>query len=144
VPDRRLCVVLLPDGSEPGEHAEALLRAPGAVAVEPAAVSYRTTGRMPALMRDRIALGQARRMGLPGHPWAVAAFAPEQYPLARALLTLHPRAELWYGGSGPGDLHHAAVARAALTFSDGELLPLWERMEALEIESGRLGSERGG
>ena len=71
MPDRELCVLLLPDRLErmaAREHAEELLRAPGAVAVEPAALGYGTTGRMPGMMRDRIALGQAKRMGLPGRP----------------------------------------------------------------------------
>lgn len=49
------------------------------------------------------------------------------------------------------ELHAAATARAALTFGSAEApggsaraqnRPLWERMEALGIESGRLGSER--
>jgi hypothetical protein len=154
VPDRALCVLLLPAKLEAAavrERAEDLLGAPGAVAVEPAAVGYGATSRLPALMRERIAAGQARRMALPGHPRALVVFDAAQYPLARALLAEHPDAELWYGGEGTGDLHEAAAARAALRFSadDGpgapareRNRPLWERMEALGIESGRLGSER--
>jgi len=162
VPDRGLCVLLLPARLEEAperERAEDLLAAPGAVAVEPAAIGYGATGRLPGVVRERITAGQARRMALPGHPRAIVAFRAAQYPLARALLAEHPEAELWYGGAaqptssagtGGGDLHEAAAARAALRFGalDGGATarernrPLWERMEALGIESGRLGSER--
>ena len=123
VPDVRLLVLLLPDRLErmaDRPHAESLLAAPGAVAVEPAALGYRSTSRMPAAVRDRIAHGQARRMRLPGHPAAVAAYEAAQYPLARALLAYNPEAELWYGGSPEGDLGAAATTRAALTFSGGD------------------------
>ena len=153
VPDRGLCVLLLParlESSHVRDRAEELLGAPGAVAVEPAAVGYGATSRLPELLRERIAAGQARRMALPGHPRAIVVFDAAQYPLARALLAEHPGAELWYGGEGAGDLHQAATARAALRFGgDAEPAtarernrPLWERMEALGVESGRLGSER--
>jgi hypothetical protein len=164
VPDRGLLVLLLParlEDSPARERAEELLAAPGAVAVEPAAIGYGATSRLPGLLRERIAAGQARRMALPGRPRAVAVFDPAQYPLARALLAEHPEAELWYGGDtqptssagtgATGDLHDAAAARAALRFGDEPEVPalernrpLWERMEALGIESGRLGSERAG
>ncbi len=135
MPDRRLLVLLLPDKLErmaAREHAEALLRAPGAVAVEPPAAG--ALAGMPKAMRDRIAVGQAKRMALPGHPKAVVAYEAAQYPLALALVAMSPEAELWYGGDGD--------ARAAITFSGGDPGPLFERMEALGIESGRLGSER--
>jgi hypothetical protein len=133
------------------ERAEDLLTAPGTVAVEPAAVGYGATDRLPGLVRQRIAAGQARRMALPGRLRALVVFDAAQYPLARALLAEHPGAELWYGGQGPGDLHEAAAARAALRFGGPGAAggsarernrPLWERMEALGVESGRLGSER--
>ena len=150
--DRALCVLLLPAKLESApvrERAEDLLGAPGAVAVEPAAIGYGATGRLPAVLRERITAGQARRMALPGRPRALVVFDAAQYPLARALLAEHPEAELWYGGAGADDLHEAAAARAALRFGgeDGAAArernrPLWERMEALGIESGRLGSER--
>ncbi len=125
------------------ERAEDLLGAPGVVAVEPGPVGYGALGRL-------LAAGQARRLALPGHPRAVVVFDAAQYPLARALLAEHPEAELWYGGAGGGDLHEAAAARTALRFGGEEAgapareanRPLWERMEALGIESGRLGSER--
>jgi hypothetical protein len=155
VPDRGLVVLLLParlEAAAERERAEDLLGAPGAVAVEPAAIGYGATSRLPGLVRERIAAGQARRMALPGHPRAVVVFAAAQYPLARALLAEHPEAELWYGAQdGSGDLHEAAAGRAALRFG-GEPggparernRPLWERMELLGVESGRLGSERAG
>ena len=90
-------------------------------------------------------------MALPGRLRALVVFGAAQYPLARALLAEHPEAELWYGGEGSGDLHEAAAARATLRFGEDGTpgasarernRPLWERMEALGIESGRLGSER--
>ena len=101
-------------------------------------------------MRERIAAGQARRMALPGHPRAIVVFDAAQYPLARALLAEHPEAELWYGGrDDAGELHEAASSRAAVRFG-GEPpaparernRPLYERMEQLGVQSGRLGSER--
>jgi hypothetical protein len=153
VPDRGLVVLLLPARLEAvgdRERAEDLLGAPGAVAVEPAAIGYGATSRLPGLVRERIAAGQARRMALPGHPRAIVVFDAAQYPLARALLAEHPEAELWYGAAdGAGDVHEAAAARAALRFGaepDGPARernrPLWERMERLGVDSGRLGSER--
>ena len=149
VPDRGLCVLLLPaklEWAPVRERAEDLLSATGAVAVEPAAVGYGALGRLPRVLRELISAGQARRLALPGHPRVVVVFDAAQYPLARALLAEHPEAELWYGGTAGGDLHEAAAARAALRFGGEEAReanrPLWERMEALGIESGRLGSER--
>ena len=152
---RPLCVLLLParlERSPLRERAEDLMTAPGAVRVEPATLGYGLTGRLPLGIRERIALGQAKRMPLPGEPRAVVAFDPRQYPLAGALLALFPGCELWYGAPDPSvdeELHEAATARAAITFTakaDGDAhaqnRPLWERMEALGIESGRLGSER--
>jgi hypothetical protein len=153
VPDRGLCVLLLPvklEASPDRERVEDLMGAPGAVAVEPAAIGYGATSRLPGRMRERISAGQARRMALPGNPRAIVVFDTGQYPLARALLAEHPEAELWYGGrAGPEDLHEAAGARAALRFGaepEGPVRernrPLYERMEQLGVESGRLGSER--
>jgi hypothetical protein len=153
VPDRALCVLLLPaklEASPDRERIEDLLGAPGTVAVEPAAIGYGATSRLPGLMRERIAAGQARRMALPGHPRAIVVFDAAQYPLARAVLAEHPEAELWYGGhDGAGELHEAAAARAAVRFgaepdapARQRNRPLYERMERLGVQSGRLGSER--
>ena len=153
VPDRALCVLLLPvklEASPDRERVEDLIGAPGTVAVEPAAIGYGATSRLPGLMRERIAAGQARRMALPGHPRAIVVFDAAQYPLARALLAEHPEAELWYGGrDDAGELHAAASSRAAVRFGGEPAAParernrpLYERMERLGVESGRLGSER--
>jgi hypothetical protein len=150
---RPLCVLLLPERLEAfelRERAEDLLTAPGVVAVDPPRLSYAAARRLGDAFADALAGVQARRMRLPGFPRALVVFDLLQYPLARALTALHPDAELWYGpppGSS-GALHDLACERAALRFerTDGpahaQNLPLWERMEALGIESGRLGSER--
>lgn len=158
--DGPLLVLLLPCALEEfalRERVEDLLTAPGALAVEPARVSYGTLGGLPAMTRRSIARRQARRMRLPGVPRAVAAFGPLQVPLAEAIVDRDERAELWYLPSRPpGDprereLEAAAIERARLTRRlepaaganvRSANLPLWERMEALGIESGRLGSER--
>jgi hypothetical protein len=155
--DRPLCVLLLPaplEAFELRERAEDLLTAPGVAAVDPPRLSYAAAARVGESFADGLAVVQARRMRLPGHPRALVVFDPLQYPLARALVGLHPDAELWYGSAGePATereriLHERAAERAALRFERAggpahtQNLPLWERMEALGIESGRLGSER--
>jgi hypothetical protein len=154
---RPLCVLLLPtplEGFELRERAEDLLTAPGVAAVDPPRLSYTAAARLGESFADGISMVQARRMPLPGIPRALVLFHPLQYPLARALAGLHPDAELWYGPpEAPGDepartLHELALERAVLRFGYPDEtahtanLPLWERMEALGIESGRLGSER--
>jgi hypothetical protein len=155
--DRPLCVLLLPaqlETFELRERAEDLLTAPGVAALDPPRLSYSGAARLGEGFADGLAAVQARRMRLPGYPRALVVFGPLQYPLARALAGIHPDAELWYGPtSAPeGDreraLHDLAEARAALRLEHPDEpphranLPLWERMEALGIESGRLGSER--
>jgi hypothetical protein len=159
--DRPLLVLLLPCALEEfalRERAEDLLAAPGALAVEPARVSYSALNGLPAVTARTIARRQARRMQLPGTPRAVAVFGPLQVRLATAIVDEHNAAELWYlpvesveSAPGPREraLEAAAIERAALTrtlepAADARTanLPLWERMEALGIESGRLGSER--
>jgi hypothetical protein len=150
--DRPLCLLLLPALLEAfalRERAEALLTAPGVAAVDPPRVSYAGAARLGEAFADGLAAVQARRMRLPGIPRALVVFAPLQYPLARALAGVYPDAELWYGplevpeGGRERELHELAAERAVLRFApDGDNKPLWERMEALGIESGRLGSER--
>jgi hypothetical protein len=135
VPDRPLCVLLLPEA--PVRWAEPLEAAPGVVAVDPPRLSYRAVERLPDAVADGLAAVQARRLGLPGVPRAIVVFHPLQYRLARALIGMYPDAELWYGG----EPHELADARADLRFGT-DTGPLWERMERLGIESGRLGSER--
>lgn len=155
--NRPLCVLLLPAPLETfslRERAEDLLTAPGVAAVDPPRLSYTGAARLGAGFADGISMIQARRMPLPGFPRALVVFEALQYPLARALIAIHPDAELWYGAAGAPEgereraLHELALERAALQFEPVEgpahtaNVPLWERMEALGIESGRLGSER--
>jgi len=155
--DRPLCVLLLPvplERFELRERAEDLLTAPGVAAVDPPRLSYSAASRLGEAFADGLSVVQARRLRLPGHPRALVLFAPLQYPLARALSGVHPDAELWYGPVAEAatererSLHELASGRAALRFEHSSApahtqnLPLWERMEALGIESGRLGSER--
>jgi hypothetical protein len=155
--ERPLCVLLLPAPLEQcsmRERAEDLLTAPGVAAVDPPRVSYASLARVSEAMADGIAAVQARRLRLPGHPRALVVFHPYQYPLARAVRGVHPDAELWYGpaaepmGEREESLNARAFERADLRFrhwnapAHEQNLQLWERMEALGIESGRLGSER--
>jgi hypothetical protein len=111
------------------------------VAVEPARVSYGALAMLPPAVAYFIAHRQARRMRLPGTPRAVAVFDPLQVPLAVALTQRHREAELWQLGADA-----SAGVDSALVLDLGtapDLLALWRRIEALGIESGRLGSERG-
>jgi hypothetical protein len=155
--ERPLAVLLLPVALERfalRERAEDLLSAPGVVAVDPPRLSYGAVARVSDAVADSLAGVQARRMRLPGFPRVLIVFHPDQYPLARSLRDLHPDAELWYGpADAPEDdrrraLHELAVERATWQFdhppgpAHTQNLPLWERLEALGIESGRLGSER--
>jgi hypothetical protein len=143
-PDRPLCVLLLPEEVPAQEWVAALEAAPGVVAVDPARLSYRFAERLGDGFADALAALQARRLALPGVPRAVVILAPLQYRLARALLGRFPDAELWYGGADgaePRTLHDLAAARADLRFTTGAD-SLWERIERLGIESGRLGSQR--
>jgi hypothetical protein len=144
VEQRPLCVLLLPGPLEDlPDNVHGLAAAPGVVAVEPPRLSYRAAERLPDAIADGLAAVQARRLGLPGVARAVALFDPLQYRLARALLGIHLDAELWYGGDAAGTLHELAAERAALRFDpSGDIRPVWERMERLGVESGRLGSER--
>jgi hypothetical protein len=144
VEDRPLCVLLLPrelEELEAREAVERLIAAPGVVAVDPARLSYRAAARLPIAVVEGLAAVQARRMNLPGVPYAVAIFESLQYRLARALLARHPDAELWYGGEGSGPEHELARERSTMRFDPADRA-VWERMERLGIASGRLGSER--
>ena len=135
--EQQLLVLLLPRPLE-RFHLEAqareLLSAPGAVAVDPARLPV---ARLPATVAAGLAVGQAKRMRLPGTPAAVAIFHPLQFYLAGALLARHHGAELWYGEPEPEgrggleELHTAAAERAALTFPvtpDLDITPLRLRM----------------
>jgi len=137
--DQPLLVLLLPRRLE-AFHLEQpvreLLRAPGVVAVDPSRLPL---ARMVPTVAARAAMGQAKRMKLPGTPAAVAILHPFQFFLAGALLARHPRAELWYGRPEDdleAELDAAASERAALTLTPEELLavaPL--RMAELGIVS---------
>jgi hypothetical protein len=163
-----IAVLLLPEVLERfalRDRAEDLLAAPGIVAVDPARVSYRALARLPDPVVAGLAAGQARRMNLPGVPRVVVIFHPLQYPVARALISQHPDAKLWYGDppvnldAAPpprlarriAELDHMASLRAQYRFDTLDEpgasarernTVLWDRLEALGVESGRLGSER--
>jgi hypothetical protein len=142
-PELPLLVLLLPERLEEfdlREPAEKLLAAPGAIAVEPARVSYRRLGTLPPAFAYHVARRQAKRMKLPGTPRAIALFDVHQVPLAVAMSQRHAGAEVWQLGAEPAEgLDSALVLDLGAT---GDLRPIWERAEALGIESGRLGSER--
>jgi hypothetical protein len=87
---------------------------------------------MPSTVAAGLAVGQAKRMRLPGSVAAVAIFHPLQFYLAGALLARHHGAELWYGrpelepgaGADVDQLHAAAVERATLDAAAAELFDL--------------------
>ena len=138
-----LLVLLLPTTLERFElrdRAEQLLAAPGAIAVEPARVPYHALALLPPGMVYFLAHRQAKRMRLPGAPRAIALFDALQVPLAVALAQRHREAELWQLGPDPADGLDSALVLDLGAAPD--LLALWPRVEALGIESGRLGSER--
>ncbi|WP_028057411.1 glycosyltransferase family protein [Candidatus Solirubrobacter pratensis] len=145
-----LCVLLLPRELEEfilRDQAEDLLTAPGVVAIEPARVPYGAYLRLPAAVADGLAATQARRLKLPGRPAAIVIFHPLQYPLARALISEHPDAELWYWRwdryevaydasrrrrERLEELHDSAVHRSALTIVVSDALGELEREEGRE------------
>jgi hypothetical protein len=143
--DQPLLVLLLPRRLEHfdlEQRARDLLQAPGVVAVDPSRLS---PGRMPSTVAAGLAVGQAKRMRLPGSIAAVAIFHPLQFYLAGALLARHQGAELWYGqpelepdpGADVAQLHAAAVDRAKLIAAPAELFDLAPlRMAELGILSG--------
>jgi hypothetical protein len=143
--DQPLLVLLLPQRLERfhlEQPVRELLRADGVVAVDP---SRAPLARMVPTVAARAAMGQARRMRLPGTPRAIAVFDPAQLFLAGALLARNPHAELWYGRPAAeehaAELDAAMAERAALTLTPEELLavaPL--RMAELGISSRPSGS----
>jgi hypothetical protein len=139
-----LLLLLLPCALEAfdlRERAQELLAAPGALAVEPARVSYGVLGALPPALAYSIARRQAKRMRLPGKPAAIALFDDHQVPLAVALAQRHTGAEVWQLGADPADGLDSALVLDLGAAPD--VRAIWERAEALGIESGRLGSERG-
>jgi hypothetical protein len=134
-----LLVLLLPERLE-RFHLERpvrdLLQADGVVAVDP---SRMPLARMLPSTAARAAMGQARRMRLPGTPRAVALFHPAQYFLAGALLARHPGSELWYG-TEPEEADAEIAERAALTMTAEQLLAIAPlRMAELGIATGSSG-----
>ena len=139
----KLLLLLLPaqlEAFELREPAEALLAAPGAVAGEPPRVPYGALSTLPPTLAYGVARRQAKRMRLPGTPAAIAVFDPHQVPLAVALAQRHQGAEVWQLGPDPSEGLDSAFVLDLGAAPD--LRDVWKRVEALGIESGRLGSER--
>ena len=142
--DQPLLVLLLPERLEQfhlEQPVRDLLQADGVVAVDPSRVPL---VRMLPSVAARAAMGQARRMRLPGTPHAVAVFHPFQFYLAGALLARHRGAELWYGRPEGEALDPALDAemaeRAALTMTPEQLLAIAPlRMAELGIATGSSG-----
>jgi hypothetical protein len=108
--DEPLGVLVLPsrlEGFSLQAHARDLLSVPRVVALEPSRV------RTPRFMREAAAMRQGRRLRFPGAVRLVVLYNPAQYRLARALLSHHAQAELWYVppiGGGLQDAHPADIA----------------------------------
>jgi glycosyltransferase involved in cell wall biosynthesis len=146
-----LLVLLLPRPLESfilRDQAQDLLRAHGAVALEPPRLPYGAMARLPEGLADALAVRQAGRLRLPGRPAAVAIAHPLQYPLARALLARHPESELWYWrwdryeaayDASPKlrarleALHDRALERSALTFAVSDALADVDRAGGHEV-----------
>jgi hypothetical protein len=99
-------------------------------------------------MADALAVRQARRLRLPGHPGAVMIAHPLQYPLARGLMARHEDCELWYwrwdryeeAYDAPPrmkerlkSLHELALERSALTFAVSDALADVDRAEGHDV-----------
>jgi hypothetical protein len=135
--DQPLLVLLLPERLERFDLEQPvrdLLQAQGVVAVDPSRLPLH---RMIPTVAARAAMGQARRMKLPGRPAAIAIMHPHQLFLAGALLARHPGSELWYGQPGEEDVVDQAAERAALTMTREQLLAIAPlRMAELGIPTG--------
>jgi hypothetical protein len=150
-PDPPLLVLLLPRPLESfilRDQAEDLLRAHGALALEPPRIPYGAIARLPEGLADALAVRQARRVRLPGHPAAVMIAHPLQYPLARGLMAQHEGCELWYWrwdryeeayDAAPRmkerlqALHERALERSALTFAVSDALADVDRAAGHEV-----------
>jgi len=98
-PEDSLALLLLRgrlEGFELEEHARSLLSIPRVIALEA------SRARARRLLRDAVAVRQAKRLRFPGNARLLVLYHPAQYPLARAL---HDRygAELWYVEPHPDD-----------------------------------------
>jgi len=140
--EQPLLVLLLPERLERFDLEQPvrdLLQAQGVVAVDPSRLPLH---RMIETVAARAAMGQARRMKLPGRPAAVAIMHPHQLFLAGALLARHPGSELWYGQPPEEEevnsvLDEQAAERAALTMTREQLLAIAPlRMAELGIPTG--------
>jgi hypothetical protein len=120
---------------------EEVLATGTALAVDPPAMSYRRIALIPEAIGVTVSIKQARRLRkrLPHDPRAIAIFDPAQYTLARGLLTLLPRCELWYehpadpSGGDPrlARLHALAAERARVRFTAADPQPLREALARL-------------
>jgi hypothetical protein len=148
-----LALLLLPRRLEEfilRDQARDLLRAPRVVAADPPAVPYGAVLRLPPTPAHILAARTARRLKRAlrkhGFPQVIVIFHPVQWPLARALLELDRRSELWYGrwdrfehayDASPrrrarlAEYHEAAARASALTFA------VSTRLVDLEHEEGR-------
>lgn len=143
--DDALALLLLPASLEGFEHeaqARGLLSIPRVIALEPARV------RTPRFLREGAAARQAARIRLPGELRVVVLYHPAQYPLARALLGRHGRAELWYAASDRpaiddpelesfDQLARERAAGLLVTAPDMDEEPLRRRLQELEVISRR-------
>jgi hypothetical protein len=92
-------VLLLPrklDVFIAADQARDLLEADSVHAIEPGRVPWGSLGRLPRPIARPLARVAAGRLELPADPRVFVIWHPWQYPLARALLDLHPHAELWF------------------------------------------------
>jgi hypothetical protein len=139
-----LGVLLLPsalEGFELEAHARDLLSIPRVIALEPS--RFRT----PRLMRNAVGVRQARRLAFPGRPRILVLYHPDQYPLARALLSQDEELELWYfplvdeAGLESSELRefdqlareHASQITPVLAGTEIDDAPLRERMRELDV-----------
>ena len=114
--DPPLLVLLLPRPLESfilRDQAEDLLRAHGALALEPPRIPYGAIARLPAGFADALAVRQARRAAAArAIPAAVMIAHPLQYPLARGADRPAPGLRAVVLALGPlrGGLRRAAAA----------------------------------
>jgi hypothetical protein len=151
-----LALLLLPrklEGFILRDQAQDLLRAENVVAADPPAIPYGAVLRLPQAMAHLVAQRTAKRLlkalRRHGNLRVVVIFHPVQWPIARALLDLHPGTELWYwcwdrfdhaydaSASRRAKLaayHEAAAERAELTVAASVRLAELERQEGRSAE----------
>ena len=139
-----LLVLLLPQRLEQfhlEQPVRDLLQADGVVAVDPSRVPL---ARMVPTVAARAAMGQARRMRLPGTPARGGGLPSVPVLPGRRAARPEPRLELWYGRPEGEELDPALDAemaeRAALTMTPEQLLAIAPlRMAELGIATGSSG-----